>query len=161
MVLTKTLVSPLDYKEIQCVSPIGNKSCIFIGKTDADTETPIVWLPDAKSWLIGKDPDAGKDWRQEEKGTTEDEMVGWHHQLERHEFQQALGVCDGQGSLACWSLWSHKESDATEQLNWAEVNPLQYSCLENSMDRAYWQATVHGVTKSQTQLSNWTELYYY
>ena len=114
-VLEKTLESPLDCKEIQPVHPKGNQSWIFIGKTDAEAETPILWPPDAKNWLIGKDPDAGKDWRQEEKGTTEDETVGWHHQLDGHE--QALGDGEGQGSLACCSPWSCKESDTTEQLN--------------------------------------------
>ena len=95
-------------------------SWIFIGKTDAEAETPILWPPDAKNGLIGKDPDAGKDWRQEKKGTTEDEMIGWHHQLDGHEFEQALGVGDGQGSLACCSPWGRKESDMTEWLNWTD-----------------------------------------
>ena len=98
----------------------GNQSWIFIGKTDAEAETPILWPPDATKWLIGKDPDAGKDWRQEEKGTTEDEMVGWHHRLNGHEFEQGPGVGDGQGALACCSRWDCKESDKTEQLNWTE-----------------------------------------
>ena len=101
----------------------GNQSWMFTGRTDAKAETPILWPPDAKNRLIGKDPDAGEDWRQE-KGTTEDEMVGWHHQLNGHEFEQDLGFGDGQGSLACCSLWGHKESDMTEQLNWAELNAL-------------------------------------
>ena len=87
VVLEKTLESPLDYKEIQPVHPKGDQSWVFIGRTDAKAETPVLWPPDAKSWLIGKDPDAGKDWEQEEKGTTEDEMVGWHHRLERQEFE--------------------------------------------------------------------------
>ena len=99
VVLEKTLESPLDCKEIQPVHPKGNQSWIFIGKTDAKAETPILWPPDVNNWLIGKDPDAGKDWRQEEKGTTEDEMVGWHHWLNGHEFEQAPGVGDGQGGL--------------------------------------------------------------
>ena len=107
VVLEKTLESPLDCKEIQPVHLKGNQSWIFIGRTDA--EAPILWPPDTKSWLIGKDPDAGKDWRQEAKGTTEDEMVGWYHQLDGHEFVQALGDGEGQGSLVCCSLWSHKE----------------------------------------------------
>ena len=99
--LEKTLERPLDFKEIQPVHPKGNQSWTFIGRTDAEAETPIFWPPDAKNWLIWKDPDAGKDWRPEEKGTTEDEMVGWHHRLDGHEFEQAPGVGDGQGSLAC------------------------------------------------------------
>ena len=100
--LEKTLESPLDCKEIEPVNPKGNRSWIFIGRTDAEAETPILWPPDVKNRLIGKDPDAGKDWRREEKGMTEDEMVGWHHQLNGHEFEQALGVGDGQGNLACY-----------------------------------------------------------
>ena len=123
VVLKKTLESPLDFKEIQPVHPKGNQSQIFIQRTHADTETPILWPPDAKNWLIGKDPDAGKDWRQEEKGTIEDEMVGWHHRLDGHEFEQALGVGDGQGILACCSPWACKELDSSEQLNWADLMP--------------------------------------
>ena len=114
----RRLETPLDCKEIQPVHPTGNQSWIFIGRTDAETETPILWPPDVKNWLIGKDPDAGKDWRQEGKGTTEDEMVGWHHWVNGHEFDQALGVGDVQGCLACCTLWGHKELDMTEQLNW-------------------------------------------
>ena len=113
--------SPLDCKEIKSVYPKGNQSWMYIGKTDAEAETPILWPPGVKNWLIWKDPDAGKDWRQEEKGTTEDEMVWRHHQFNGHEFEQALGVDDEQGSLACCSLWGHKESDVTEQLNWTEL----------------------------------------
>ena len=120
VVLEKTLESPLDGKEIQPVNPKGNHSWIFIGRTDAKAETPILWPPNAKNWLIGKDPDAGKDWRQEEKGMTEDEMVGWYHQFDGHEFEQTPGVGDGQGGLACCSPWSHKELDTTEQLNWTD-----------------------------------------
>ena len=115
--LEKTLESPLDYREIQSVNPKGNQSWIFIGWTDAEAETPVLWPPDVKNWLFRKDSDAGKDWRQE-KGMTEDEMVGWHHWLDGHEFEQAWGVGDGQGSLSCYSPWDHKESDTTERLNW-------------------------------------------
>ena len=122
VVLEKTLESPLDCKEIQPVHPKGNCSWIFIGSTYAEAETPILWPPDANNWLIWKDPDAWKDWRQEEKGTTEDEMVEWHHWVNGHEFEKALGVGDGQGSLACCSPWGCKESDMTEQLNWTELN---------------------------------------
>ena len=111
VVLEKTLESPLDCKEIQSIHPKGDQSWIFIGRTDVEAETPIPWLPDVKSWLIGKDPDAGKDWGQEEKGTTEDEMVGWHHQLDGHEFEQALGDGEGQGGLVCCSPWGRKELD--------------------------------------------------
>ena len=117
VVLKKTLESPLNCKEIQPVHPKGDQSWIFIGRTDAEAETPILWPPDAKNWLTGKDPDAGKDWRLE-KGTTEDEMVGWPHWLDGHELEQARGVGGGQGSLACCSPWCRKESDTTEWLNW-------------------------------------------
>ena len=121
VVLEKALENPLDRKEIQPVHLKGNQSWIFIGRTDAEAKTPILWLSDVKNWLIGKDPDAGKDWRQEEKGTTEDEMVGWHHQLNGHESERALEVGDGQGSLACCSPWGHKESDLTEKMNWSDI----------------------------------------
>ena len=116
MLLEKTFESPSDCKEIK------SQPWIFIGKTDTEAETPILWPPDGKSWLTGKDPGAGKDWGQEEKGTTEDEMVGWHHQLAGPEFEQALGVGDGQGSLVCCSPWGCKELDMTERLNWTEQN---------------------------------------
>ena len=118
VVLEKTLVSPLDWKEIQPVSPKGNQSWIVIGRTDAQVETSVLWPHDSKNWPLGKDPDAGKEQKQEKKGTTEDEMVGWHHWLNGYEFVQPLGVGDGQGSLACCSPWGHKESDMTERLNW-------------------------------------------
>ena len=111
------LESPLDCKEIKSVNPKGNQPWIFIGRTDAEAEVPIFWLPDVKNWLIGEDPNAGKDWRQEEKGTTEDEMVGWHHQLSRHEFEQTLGDGEEQGSRECYSPWGRRESDTTERLN--------------------------------------------
>ena len=103
VVLGKTLESPLDCKEVQPVHPKGDQSWVFIGRTDAKAETPIVWPPHAKSWLFGKDPDAGRDWGQEEKGTTEEEMAGWHHWLDAHEFGWTPGVGDGQGGLACYS----------------------------------------------------------
>ena len=121
MVLEKTLESPLDFKEIKPVNLKGNRSWIFIGRTDAEAETPILGPPDTKNWLLGKDPDAGKDWRQEEKGMTEDEMVGWDHRLNEHEFEQALVVSDGQGSLGYCSPWGCK-SDMTERLNWTGLN---------------------------------------
>ena len=108
VVLEKTLESPLDCKEIKPVNSKGNKSWILIGRTYAEAEVPILWSPDVKSLLIRKDPDAGKDWEQEDKGMTEDEMVGWHHQLNGHEFEEAPGDGEGQGSLACCSPWVHK-----------------------------------------------------
>ena len=118
--LEKTLESLLDCKESQQIHPKGYQSWIFIESTDAEAETPILWPPDAKNWLIGKDPDAEKDWRWEEKGMTEDEMAGWHHWLNGHEFEWTPGVGDGQGRLACCSPWGHKESDTAEGLNWTE-----------------------------------------
>ena len=136
VVLKKTLESPLDSKEIQPVHSKGDQSWMFIGRTDIKAETPILWPLDVKRWLIWKDPDAGKDWRQEEKGTTEDEMVGWHNWLNGHEFGQTLGVGDGYG-----------EGNGT---------PLQYSCLENPMDGGAWKAAVHGLAKSWTRLSDFT-----
>ena len=108
--LEKTLASPLDCKEIQPANPEGNQSWVFIGRTDAEAETPVLWLTDLKNQLIGKDPDAGKDFRREEKGMTEDEMVGWHHRFDGYEFEQASGVGDGKGSLTCCSPWGHKGS---------------------------------------------------
>ena len=170
---------------------------IFIGGTDAEAEAPILRPPDSKTWLIRKDPDAEQDWRWEEKGTTEDEIVGWHHWLNGHEFEQAPGVGDGQGSLECCSPWGRmgsKELGMTERLNWTELswwcsgkestsqcrrhkryefqcwvgkiprvgngNPLQYSCLENLMDRRAWWATVRGVAKSWTRLNTHTHTHH-
>ena len=129
--LETTLVeNPLDCKEIKPVNPKGNQSWIFIGRTDAEAEGPILWSSDEKNWLIGKDPDDGKDWRQEEKGTTEDEMVGWHHWLDGHEFEQAVGAGDRQGSLACWCLWGCTESDTTQA--------TEHACMHW---RRKWQPT--------------------
>jgi len=121
VVLEKTLESPLDCKEIQPVHSKGDQSWVFIGRTDDEAETPILWLPDAKSWLIGKDPDAGKDWGQEEKGMTEGQMVGWRHWLDGHGFRWTPEIGNGQGGLACCGSWGRKESDATEWLNWTEL----------------------------------------
>ena len=131
VVLEKTLESPLDCKEIQPDHPKGDQSWIFIGRTDAEAEAPILWPPDAKNWLIWKDPDAGKDWRQEEKGTTEDEMAGWHHWLNGHEFEQTPGVGHGHRGLACCSPWVCKELDMTDWLNWTNRSlPGQAHSLE-------------------------------
>ena len=118
VVLEKTLESPLDCKEVQPVHPKGVQSWVFIARTDAKAETPIFWPPHAKSWLIGKDPDARRHWGQEEKGTTEDEMAGWHHQLNGHESGWTLGVGDGQGGLVCCDSWGHEELNTTERLIW-------------------------------------------
>ena len=122
VVLEKTLESPLDSKEIQPVHSEGDQSWVFIGRIDAEAETPVLCPPHAKSWLIGKDPDAGRDWGQEEKGTTEDEMASWHHWLDGCEFEWTPGVGNGQGGLACYDSWGHKESDMTEWLYWTELN---------------------------------------
>ena len=130
VVLEKTLESPLDWKEIQPVHPKGDQSWVFIGRTDIEAETPILWPPDAKSWPIGKDPDAGKDQRQEEKGRIEDEMVGWHHWLDGHGFGWTPGVSDGQGGLACCSSRGCKELDVTEQRNWTEPHVWREASLD-------------------------------
>ena len=120
VVLEKTLETPLDCKNIQAVHSKGGQSWVFIGRTDAKAETLVLWPPHAKSWLLGKDSDAGRDWGQEEKGTTEDEMAGWHHRLDGLGFGGTLGLGDGQGGLACCNSWDHKESDTTEWLNWTD-----------------------------------------
>ena len=127
VVLEKTLECPLDSKEIQPVNPKGNQSRIFIRRTDVEAETPILWPSDAKNWFIFKDPDAGKDWRWEEKGMTENEIVGWHHWLDGREPEWTPGDGDGQGGLACCYSCGHKELDTTEQLNWTEL--MFYSSL--------------------------------
>ena len=121
VVLEKTLETPLDCKEIQPVYPKGDQSWVFIGGTEVEAEAPILWPPDVKSWLTGKDPDAGRDWGQEEKGTTENEVFGCHHWLDGHGFGWTLGVGDGQGGLAFCDSWGRKESDTTEWLNWTEL----------------------------------------
>ena len=137
MVLEKTLESPLDCKEIQ---PIHWDYC---GRNDAKAETPVLWPPHAKSWLIGKDCDAGRDWGQEEKGTTEDEMAGWHHRLDRCEFDWTLGVGDGQRGLACCDSWGRKESDTTERLNWTEASMTRwYPLLTFWYHRESWVISI-------------------
>ena len=128
----RRLESPLGCKEIKPIHPKGNQSWVFIGRSDAEAEAPILWPPHAKNWLTGKDPDAGKDWGQEEKRTTEDEMVGWHYWLDGHEFELAPGVGDGQGSLVCYSSWGCKELYPTKQLNWT-----------NSIVRTYHSLSIH------------------
>ena len=129
VVLEKTLESPLDCKKIQRVHPKGDQSRVLIGGTDIEAETPILWLPDVKSWLIWKDPDAGKDWRQEQKRVTEDEMAGWHHRLNWHGFGWTPGVGDGQGGLVCCGSWGRKESDVTERLNWTLIINYAFSLI--------------------------------
>ena len=135
MVLEKTLESPLDCKETQTINPKGNQSWMFIGRTDAEAEALIHWPPYAKSWLIGKDPDARKDWRQEEKGTTEDEMVGWHHQLNGHEFEQAPGVGDGQGGLVCCRPWGRKSW--TWLSDWTNLNCFSFELKSKYTHKIY------------------------
>ena len=144
MVLEKTLESPLDCKEIQPVHPKGDQSWVFIGRADAKAETPALWPPHAESWLIGKDPDVGRDWGQEEKGTTEDEMAEWHHRLDGHEFEWTPGVGDGQGGLVCCGSWGCKESDMIERLNWSELYCYWLNIIENKLDGTslviqYWR----------------------
>ena len=200
--LANTLESPLNCKEIQPVHSEGDQPWDFFARNDAKAETPILCPPHAKSWLIGKDSDAGRDWGQEEKWSTEDEVAGWHHWLDGRESEWSPEVGDGQGGLECCDSWGCKELDMTEWLNWTENkntlhlkisspiffllvflggsdskesacnagdpssipglgrslgegngSPLHYSYLENSMDWGAWQSTVHGVTKSQAQLS--------
>ena len=122
VVLQKTLESPLDRKKIKSVNPKENQPWILIGRTDAEAEAPILWPPDAKSWVTGKDPDAGKDWRQEKKWMTEDEMVWWHHQLNGYEFEQISGDGEGQGNLVCYSPWGCEESEMTVAEQWTTTN---------------------------------------
>ena len=122
---------------------------MFIGRTDIEAETPILWPPDVKSWLFWKDPGAGKDWRQEETGTTADEMVGWHHQLDGHAFEQALGVSDGQGSLMCYSSWGHKESDTTEQPNWTELSEIQFQSINQSFNQFNLNKNKDNISKAE------------
>ena len=137
VVLEKTLKSPLNCKEINPVNPKENQSWIFFGRTNAEAETPILWPPDAKSWLIWKDPDAGQGWRWEEKGIAENEMVGWHHRLDGHESEQAPRVGAGQGSLECCSPWGRKESDTTERLNWTEIKSNINRALTPGPEKKY------------------------
>ena len=141
VVLEKTLESSLGCNEIQPVHPKGNQSWISIGRTDIEAETPILWPPDVKNWLIWKDPDAGKDWRWEEKGMTEDGMVWWHPWLNGHEFEWTPGVGDGQGGLACCSPCGRKESDTTEWLNWNELNWEKNNSFLSPLKTRNWQST--------------------
>ena len=127
VVLEKTLESPLDGKEIQSVHFDGNLSWVFFGRNGAKVETPVLWPPHVKSWLIGKDSVAGREWGQEEKGTSENEMAGWHHWLDGRESELTPGVGNGQGGLVCCDSWGHKESDTTERLNWTELKKEQQS----------------------------------
>ena len=144
VVLEKTLESPLDCKEIQPVHSEGDQPWDFFGRNDAKAEAPVLWPPHAKSWLIGKHPDAGRDWGQEEKGTTEDEMAGWHHGLDGRESKWTPGVGDGQGVLACCDSWSHKESDTTDWLNWTSF-------------AIFWHILRIGITSSARVQLRWIQ----
>ena len=141
VVLEKTLESPLDCKEIQPVHSEGDQPGDFFGGNDAEAETPVLCPPHVKSWLIGKDSNAERDWGQEEKGTTEDEMAGWHHWLDGRESEWTPGIGDGQGGLACCDSWARKESDTTEQLNWTELMILTGSLipLQSKMHKRAWE----------------------
>ena len=139
VVLERTLESPLDCKEIHPVHPRGDQSWVFIGRTDADAETPVLWPPHGKSWLTGKDSNAGWDWGQEEKGRTENEMTGWHHRLDGREFEWTLGVGDGQGGLVRCDSWGHKELDTTERLNWTEVFFFIHLSKNIFVASTFWQ----------------------
>ena len=168
VVLERILESPLDFQEIQPVHPKGNQFWIFIGRTDAEAETPILWPPDVKSWLTGKDPDAGKDWRREEKGTTEDEMVGWYHRLNGHGFGWTLRVGDGQGGLACCSPWGRRVRD--DQVTEQQQQPMIYrnsgnvlcsniKCLKTNIKWLCWD---YYLSKFHLQVKNtqmcWKEM---
>ena len=158
--------SSLNYKGIQPVNLKGNQSWVFIGRTDVEAETPVLWPPDVKNWLIGKDPDAGKDWRQEEKGTTEDEMVGWHHWLNGHESEQALRVGDGQRSLVCYSPRGHKESYMTERLTWMMENSTFTRADDVSENKTNQKEEKHSYTDEAWFLvgeavEEWKSIIYY
>ena len=158
VVLEKTLESPLDCKEIQPVHPKGDQPWVFIGRTDAKAETPILWPPHEKSWLIGKDSDTGRDWGQEKKGPTEDEMAGWHHLLDGHEFVWTPEVGDGQGGLACCNSWGRKESDMTEQLNWTETLIVTWSTLHRKVltrNSGYQECFLACPRQVQRELYRW------
>ena len=133
VLLEKAPESPLDCKEIQPVHSKGDQPWDFFGRNDAKAETPVLWPPHVKSWLLGKDSDAERDWGQEEKGTTEDEMAGWHHWLDGRESEWTPGVGDGQGGLTCCDSWGHKESDTTERLIWSDLNKCWQGCGENAV----------------------------
>ena len=173
VVLEKTLKSPLDCKEIKPVNPKGNQSWVFIGRTNAEAEAPTLWSPDEKNWLFGQDPDAGRDRRQEEKGTTKDEMVGWHHQPPGHEFEQVLGVADGQESLTCYSPWGSQRVEhnwATKLTDWWNVSQLaSWSEREGRIRNLGWAdancCLQNGPTNYQLNsrfvFSSWCSLHYY
>ena len=150
VVLEKTLESPLDCKEIQLVHSKGDQSWDFFGSNDAKAETPVLWPPHVKSWLIGKDSDAGRDWGQEEKGTPEDEMAGWHHQLNGHEFEWTLGVGDGQGGLACCDSWVAKSQTCLS--TWTELKLSTWHRLDTH--KTYVEAVFKGKEEAESSNKN-------
>ena len=153
VVLEKTLESPSDCKEIQPVHSEGHQPWRFFGRNDAEAETLVLWPPHAKSWHIGKDSDAGRDWWQEEKGTTEDEMAGWHHWLDGCESEWTPGDGSGQGGLACCDSWGRKELDTTEQLNWTSVSFLQliFPGLETNLGLLYCRRILYQLNFRETR----------
>ena len=163
VVLEKTLESPLDLKEIQPVHSEGHQPWDFFGRNDAKAETPVLWLPHVKSWLIGKDPDAGRDWGQEEKGTTEDEMAGRHCWLDGCESEWTLGDGDGQAGLACCDSWGHKESDTTS--DWTELSPSLSACssedwiwqVESEMECVGYRDRLRGISAPRNTKSGWID----
>ena len=142
VVLEKSLESPLDCKEIQPVHSEGDQPWDFFGRNDAKAESPVLWPPHVKSWLIGKDTDAGRDWGWEEKGTTEDEMAGWHHWFDGRESEWSPGVGDGKGGLACCDSWGRKESDMTELLIWSDLITTNYHIVQSSSELIYYSKFV-------------------
>ena len=165
--LEKTLKSPLDCHEIQPIHSKGDQPWDFFGRNDAKAETPVLWPPHAKNWLVGKDSDAGRDWGQEEKGTTEDEMAGWHHWLDGHESEWTLGVGDGQGGLACCSSWGREESDTTERLIWSDLIWIWYltkyyiqnvlMCLHNNVPNYGTQQCFNKKQTNKNGQKIWTD----
>ena len=168
VVLEKTLESPLDCKEIQSVHSEGDQPWVFFGRNDAKAETPVFWPPHETSWLIGKDSDAGRDWGQEEKGMTEDEMAGWHHWLDGHESEWTPGVGDGQGGLACCYSWGRKESDTTERLIWSDLININI-LVENKINIRkkmygwchYQKLLLHTHTYTHTHTHTHTQVFIY
>ena len=146
----------LGLQEIQTVYPKGDQSRVFTGRTDVEAETPILWPTDVKSWLIWKDPDAGKDWGQEEKGTTEDEMVGWHHRLNDHGFSWTPGVGNGQAGLACCGSRGHKELETTEWLNWTELEIFSYHFMESGFSLSLFLAAPCDLQDLSSLVKDWT-----
>ena len=158
VVLEKILESPFDCKEIQPVHSEGDQPWDFFGRNDAKAETPVLWPPRVKSWLIGKDSDAGRDWGQE-KGTTEDEMAVWHHWLNGRESEWTPGVGDGQGGLACCNSWGRKQSDTTERLNWTEL--ILVNCYLSKRLIYFERYIFNQISKLYKNLSGWTDTFIY